>query len=260
MNGTSPDILRKRRQRSQSSPELMQSPSRGDSAGAGSGSGGGGGESRGGGIGGDDVGESSSGSRRDDATLNERDESLTLRRREANRLAAQRFRSRKKGYQDSLEEKIRMMEDERDVLLQRLGEAPGDAKDPTDPDVRVAALESANRHLRDELGSLREENDRLRDELEAWRRWRDDRVSNGLYEQIPDPAPATSLAAARPWLAPATILAANATPTRAHSIFSRPTRCPTPTHPPPAAITCDIRQPVSTALSTAIVVAHVISS
>jgi hypothetical protein len=135
------------------------------------------------------VGESSSSWRRDDAPLNERDDTLTLRRREANRLAAQRFRSRKKGYQDSLEEKIRVMEDERDVLLQRLGEAPGDGKDATDPDVRVAALESANRHLRDELGSLREENDRLRDELEAWRRWRDDRVSEKHTRRAEQPQP-----------------------------------------------------------------------
>ncbi len=53
------------------------------------------------------------------------EDTLTLRRREANRLAAQRFRSRKKGYQDSLEERVRQLEDERDALLHRLGEVPG---------------------------------------------------------------------------------------------------------------------------------------
>lgn len=52
------------------------------------------------------------------------EDTLTVRRREANRLAAQRFRSRKKGYQDSLEEKVRILEDERDVLSRRLGETP----------------------------------------------------------------------------------------------------------------------------------------
>lgn len=50
------------------------------------------------------------------------EDSLTIRRREANRLAAQRFRNRKKGYQESLEERIRQLEEERDALLRRLGE------------------------------------------------------------------------------------------------------------------------------------------
>ena len=44
------------------------------------------------------------------------EDGLTLRRREANRLAAQRFRSRKKGYQDSLEERIRILEEEKDLV------------------------------------------------------------------------------------------------------------------------------------------------
>lgn len=48
---------------------------------------------------------------------------MILRRREANRLAAQRFRNRKKGYQDSLEERIRVLEEERAILNRRLEEA-----------------------------------------------------------------------------------------------------------------------------------------
>lgn len=48
---------------------------------------------------------------------------MILRRREANRLAAQRFRNRKKGYQDSLEERIRVLEEERAVLTRRLEDA-----------------------------------------------------------------------------------------------------------------------------------------
>ncbi|KAL7420699.1 hypothetical protein Q5752_004650 [Cryptotrichosporon argae] len=51
---------------------------------------------------------------------------LALRRREANRLAAQRFRSRKKGYQDSLEERIRALEEEKDSLSRRLERAEDD--------------------------------------------------------------------------------------------------------------------------------------
>lgn len=142
------------------------------------------------------------------------EDNLTLRRREANRLAAQRFRSRKKGYQDSLEEKVRQLEDERDGLLRRLGEAPGVStfgppsssgsrahEEPPfrsspwqaghdgfrrpsfssqstsperrehDPELRIASLESANRHLQDEMRAAVDENDRLRQEIEGWRRW-----------------------------------------------------------------------------------------
>lgn len=51
------------------------------------------------------------------------EESMILRRREANRLAAQRFRNRKKGYQDSLEERIRVLEEERAILNRRLEDA-----------------------------------------------------------------------------------------------------------------------------------------
>lgn len=142
---------------------------------------------------------------------------LTLRRREANRLAAQRFRSRKKGYQDSLEDRVRQLEDERDALHRRLGEGPGpssrailgigpdeDGLYPpghrhslpmnipsvsqtappsfsrpsispegrelsTEMDIRMIALESANRKLQDELRSLMDENERLVTDVEGWR-------------------------------------------------------------------------------------------
>lgn len=115
---------------------------------------------------------------------------LTLRRREANRLAAQRFRSRKKGYQDSLEERIRALEEEKDSMVRRLD--PGHRHSPeysrhepyrrrsvspdrhADGDVRVASLESANRRLQDELRGALEENERLRDEVDRWRRWERD--------------------------------------------------------------------------------------
>ena len=128
------------------------------------------------------------------------EDNLTVRRREANRLAAQRFRSRKKGYQDSLEERIRILEEEREALLFR-DAGPGDdafyRKWPTRPstaiaaqsarppepeafdiDVRIAALESANRRLQEELRVVSEDNDRLRDEVDRlqaeadrWRNW-----------------------------------------------------------------------------------------
>jgi chromosome segregation ATPase len=100
-------------------------------------------------------------------TSETKEDTLTVRRREANRLAAQRFRSRKKGYQDSLEERIRVLEDDRESLLRQLGGAP---ESTVNVDVRIAALEAANRRLRDEMSMLRADNDRLRDELEAWRR------------------------------------------------------------------------------------------
>ena len=138
------------------------------------------------------------------------EDSLTVRRREANRLAAQRFRSRKKGYQDSLEEKVRQLEEDKELLVRRLTEASGvplpprrrsiirvnddrgeirgvpklgatgninhalspeRREMPVDADVRIAALESANRRLQDELRCIHEENDKLRQELEHWRLW-----------------------------------------------------------------------------------------
>lgn len=119
------------------------------------------------------------------------EDSLTLRRREANRLAAQRFRSRKKGYQDSLEEKIRLLEEEKETVVQRLDHShqrsphdegfyrhhdmyrrrSGSPEKPIDVDVRLASLESANRRLQDELRGVVEENERLRDEVDRWRRW-----------------------------------------------------------------------------------------
>lgn len=130
----------------------------------------------------------------------------TSRRREANRLAAQRFRSRKKGYQDSLEERIRVLEEERDVLLNRLGEGPGESmfrlndsggqgasfsaagspekkEAPIDVDVRIASLEAANRRLQEELKGLYEDNEVLREELERWRRWDVDTQPN-LASQV----------------------------------------------------------------------------
>ena len=137
------------------------------------------------------------------------EDSLTVRRREANRLAAQRFRNRKKGYQDSLEERIRQLEEEKDAMSRRLGESgaepyvDGEDKGWTrgdrpsfshsltperegEGDVRLAALESANRRLRDEVRDLGDENARLREDLEGWRRWsqdirgREERVSGRL--------------------------------------------------------------------------------
>jgi len=116
------------------------------------------------------------------------EETLTLRRREANRLAAQRFRSRKKGYQDSLEERIRILEDEKDVIARRLDQShqrtpedgyyrrtepfpPHSPDHGPDGDVRYASLESANRRLQDELRGVMEDNARLRDEVERWRKW-----------------------------------------------------------------------------------------
>lgn len=145
------DVARKRRQRSQSSPEpsggLAPIPTPSDST--------------------------SSSSHRTPG-----EDHLTLRRREANRLAAQRFRSRKKGYQDSLEEKVRQLEDDKELLVRRLTEGPSrDYKAAPVPevtvdiDVRLAALESANRKLQDELKTVSEENERLREELDQWRRW-----------------------------------------------------------------------------------------
>jgi hypothetical protein len=126
------------------------------------------------------------------------EDSLTVRRREANRLAAQRFRNRKKGYQDNLEERIRQLEEERDVLSRRLGDPPApqpprldeggserlashsarpsfshslSSHDGVESDMRVASLEAANRRLQDEVRDLLEENEVLREEVDNWRRW-----------------------------------------------------------------------------------------
>lgn len=123
---------------------------------------------------------------------------MIMRRREANRLAAHRLRVRKKGYQDSLEERIRQLEEERATLLHRLelveprashgqhgpwakkqGLAPGGglswsnpslntgyrSSGNTDTDLRVASLEAANRRLQDELKNVNEENERLQAKL-----------------------------------------------------------------------------------------------
>jgi predicted nuclease with TOPRIM domain len=84
---------------------------------------------------------------------------ITVRRREANRLAAQRFRSRKKGYQDSLEERIKALEEERDGLLRRQGETPEGREEI--------------RGVYEENDRLAGENERLHRELENWKRWRD---------------------------------------------------------------------------------------
>ena len=61
-----------------------------------------------------------------------------------------------------------MLEEDREGLLRQLGGVP--ESNTMSVDVRVAALEAANRRLRDEMSMLRAENDRLRDDLEAWRR------------------------------------------------------------------------------------------
>lgn len=115
------------------------------------------------------------------------EDNLTLRRREANRLAAQRFRSRKKGYQDSLEEKVRQLEEDKELLVRRLTDRREDGsvvsprrKDSTgDADVRVASLEAANRRLQDELRFVHEENDQLHKELDQWKRWDRERRYGG---------------------------------------------------------------------------------
>ena len=133
-------------------------------------------------------------------------DSTVLRRREANRLAAQRFRNRKKGYQDSLEERIRQLEEENAFLRQRQhmddhmafgaarprssptvhhGRSPHSADQypyppfrprmtspsTSDADVRIASLDSANRRLQEDVRGLTEENERLRDALARWQEW-----------------------------------------------------------------------------------------
>lgn len=129
-------------------------------------------------------------------------ESTITRRREANRLAAQRFRNRKKGYQDSLEERVRQLEEENLELVRRCelaegyqrtrprsspgfdrsqrlpehypfssgGHTPGQAPPSSSDDkMRISSLEGENRILTDELKMMREENERLRNQLERER-------------------------------------------------------------------------------------------
>jgi hypothetical protein len=135
------------------------------------------------------------------------EETLTLRRREANRLAAQRFRSRKKGYQDSLEERIRILEDEKDVIARRLDHShqrtpheegyyrqtepyPHSPDRNGDADVRYASLESANRRLQDELRGVMEDNARLRDEVDRWRKWEREQRDSRSVEKVQHRGPA----------------------------------------------------------------------
>ena len=104
-------------------------------------------------------------------------DNLKTKRREANRLAAQRFRSRRKGYQESLEEKVRDLQEDNVMLLRRLETQAG----PLPPipgqfhaqpgDIRFTALDSANRQLRDENRALEAELRRLSSEVEMWRSW-----------------------------------------------------------------------------------------
>jgi hypothetical protein len=112
---------------------------------------------------------------------------ITTRRREANRLAAQRFRNRKKGYQNSLEERIRILEHEKDLVAKSLNRShqrlePDDvcyrqmeALYPNlldrigDGDVRYASLESVNRSLKSDWRGAMVANARLKDEVERWR-------------------------------------------------------------------------------------------
>ncbi|WVQ96549.1 hypothetical protein IAU59_003654 [Kwoniella sp. CBS 9459] len=197
--------------------------------------------------------KSKNGTRRRSSSNKGDNDKITVRRREANRLAAQRFRSRKKGYQDQLEERVRSLEGERDVLIRQLdGNLPqpsqpsnhpdsslearssnlrqtgadgmianGQGVDPSsrsatgsgsgagsgsgpfsvasrtsgsmtqsispdqrassapyDVDIRVAALESANKRLQETVRNLQDDNGELRDELRRWRAWGRD-VRNG---------------------------------------------------------------------------------
>jgi hypothetical protein len=140
------------------------------------------------------------------------EENLTVKRREANRLAAQRFRSRKKGYQDGLEEKVRLLEEEKDILLRQLGTnghsvkteegmsgrkssaerrkdtsrsgSPRRSRD-LDLGVRLSSLDAANRHLQDELKSVYEENLSLRKELDRWREWDKRQTEKQLERETP---------------------------------------------------------------------------
>ena len=134
----------------------------------------------------------------------------TIRRREANRLAAQRFRSRKKAHQEQLEEKIRRLEEDRQTLIshypsERVGSAEEAVLDveqdagpsnqsatrstspqgpprlvssvsfelrefSADQEVRIASLEAANRKLQEDLRVVRQEKEELLEELRRWRR------------------------------------------------------------------------------------------
>ncbi|WWC88448.1 uncharacterized protein L201_003359 [Kwoniella dendrophila CBS 6074] len=72
----------------------------------------------------------------------------SVRRREANRLAAQRFRSRKKGYQDSLEERIRILESEKEVLIRQLDESLSHSSRST------SSLQSRSSNVRNAHGNV----------------------------------------------------------------------------------------------------------
>ena len=104
--------------------------------------------------------------------------SLTKRRREANRLAAQRFRSRKKGYQDSLEERVRVLENEKAILQDQLRTVPSSssASSASPKDIKPANAFDAAAH--EAVKELRRENARLRIELEESRsdarHWKDE--------------------------------------------------------------------------------------
>lgn len=139
---------------------------------------------------------------------------ITTRRREVNRLAAQRFRSRKKVYQNSLEERIRTLELEQkqNVIARRLDQShqrpaqhdasyrQSEAYHPHSPertgggDVRYATLESANRRLQHESRVVMEDNARLRNEVERWRKWErdqeDPRLASVLASIPADSGPA----------------------------------------------------------------------
>lgn len=97
--------------------------------------------------------------------------SLTRRRREANRLAAQRFRSRKKGYQDSLEERVRVLENEKHELEEQLITASSASVPSQDikPTAFDAAAHEANAELRAENARLKAELEESRREANMWR-------------------------------------------------------------------------------------------
>lgn len=121
---------------------------------------------------------------------------ITTQRREANRLAAQRFRNRKKGYQNSLEERIRILEHEKDLIAKTLNQShqrldpddacyrqmealyPNSLNRIGDGDVRYASLESVNRSLKSDWRGVMVVKASLKDEVELWRTWeRAQRVS-----------------------------------------------------------------------------------
>lgn len=148
------------------------------------------------------------------------EKSMILRRREANRLAAQRFRNRKKGYQDSLEERVRVLEQERDGLLERVeavdrsfkrdaeaawatpsskrhrrsgtgGSAtslPRKASSgplpptTTEESLRLSGIEAANRRLQDDTKWLQEENIALKETIAKWVEWEQSLRRSGRYE------------------------------------------------------------------------------